>query len=79
MSGSLSWPSAVSVYQIWANQCADEPYAFFYQIYGGAMQFHLVAPTDIAAQIEGPAITDQSAYLIDPGANRYHRCVVALL
>ncbi len=79
MSGSLSWPNAVSVYQIWANQCADEPYAFFYQIYGGAMQFQLVAPTDIAVQIEGPAITDQSAYLIDPGANCYHRCVVALL
>ena len=52
---------------------------FFYQIYGGAVQFKLVAPTEIAAQIEGPAIADQISYLIDPGANRYHRCVVALL
>jgi hypothetical protein len=43
------------------------------------MQFQLVAPADIAAKIECPAIADQRAYLIDPGANRYHRCVVALL
>jgi hypothetical protein len=43
---------------------------FSYQIYGGAVQFQLVAPTDIAAKIEGPAIADQSAYLIDPSANR---------
>jgi len=43
------------------------------------MQFHFVAPTDIATKIEGPTIADQRAYLIDPGANRYHRCVVALL
>jgi hypothetical protein len=74
----LSWRNAVSVLQIWANQCADKPDASFYQIYGGAMQFQLVAPADIAAKIEGPAIADQRAYLIDPGANRYHRCVVAL-
>ncbi len=43
------------------------------------MQFQLVAPTDIAVTIEGPTIADQGAYLIDPGANRYRRCVVALL
>ena len=77
MSGLLSWRNAVSVYQISANQCADNPDAFFYQIYGGAVQFQLVAPTDIAAKIEGPAITDQSADLIDRGANCYHRCVGA--
>jgi hypothetical protein len=79
MSGPLSWRNAVSVYQIWANQRADEPYALFYQIYGGAVQFQLIAPTNIAAKIKGPAVADQSAYLIDPGANRYHRCVVAPL
>jgi hypothetical protein len=73
----LSWRNAVSVYQIRANQRADEPDALFYQVYGGAVQFQLVAPTDIAAKIEGPAIADQRAYLIDPGANRYHRWVVA--
>jgi hypothetical protein len=73
----LSWRNTVSVYQIWANQCADEPDALFYQIYGGAVQFQLVAPTDIAAKIKGPAIAYQSAYLIDSGANRYHRWFVA--
>ena len=35
------------------------------------MQFRLVAATDLAAKIEGSAIADQSAYLIDPGSNRY--------
>ena len=79
MSSQLSWRNAVSVRQIRANQCADELDALLYQIYGRSMQFQLVAATDIAAKIEGPAIPDQSAYLIDPGANRYHRCVVALL
>ena len=79
MSGQLSWRNAVSVHQIRANQCADKPDALLYQIYGRSMQFQLVAATDIAAQIEGPAIAHQSAYLIDPGTNRYHRCVVALL
>jgi hypothetical protein len=74
----LNWRNAISVYQIWANQCADEPDALFYQIYGGAVQFQLEATTDIAAKIERPAIADQSAYLIDRGANRYHRCVIAL-
>jgi len=73
MSRALSWRNAVSVYQIWANQYAGESDALFYQIYGGAVQFQLVAPTDIAAKIEGPAIADQSAYLIDSGAKRYHR------
>ena len=33
----LSCRNAVSVYQIWANQRADEPDALFYQVYGGAM------------------------------------------
>ena len=61
MSGLLSWRNAVNVYQIRANQCADKPDAFFYQIYGGTVQFLLVAPTDIAANIEGPAITGQGA------------------
>ncbi len=37
------------------------------------MQFELVAPTNIPTQIEGVAIADQSAHLIDPGPNRYHR------
>jgi hypothetical protein len=46
----LSWRNTVSVYQIRANQCADQPDALFYQIYGGAVQFQLVAPTDIAAR-----------------------------
>jgi hypothetical protein len=73
----LSWRNAVGVYEIWANQCANEPDALFYQIYGGTMQFQLVAATDIAAKIEGSALADQSAYLIDPGSNRYHRCAVA--
>ena len=31
--------NAVSVYQIRANQRADEPDALFYHVYGGAMQF----------------------------------------
>lgn len=79
MSSQLSWRNAVSVHQIRANQCANEPDALLYQIYGGSMQFQLVAATDIAAQIEGAAIADQSAYLIDPGTNRYHRYVVAPL
>lgn len=74
---SLSWCNAVSVHKIWANQCADEPNALLNEIDGSAMQFQLVAPTDIAAKVEGPAITDQSANLIDPGSNRYHRCAVA--
>ena len=43
------------------------------------MQFQLVAATDIAAKIEGSAIADQGAYLIDPGTNRHHRYVVAPL
>ena len=43
------------------------------------MQFQLVAATDIAAKIEGSAIADQGAYLIDPGTNRYRRYVVAPL
>ena len=77
MSSQLSWRNAVSVYEIWANQCANEPDALFYQIYGGSMQFQLVAAADIAAKIEGSAIADQGAYLIDPGPNRYHRCAVA--
>ncbi len=77
MSDQLSWRNAVSVHQIRANQCADEPDALLYQIYGGPMQFQLVAATDIAAKIEGAAIADQGAYLIDPGTNRYHRYVVA--
>ncbi len=38
------------------------------------MQFQLVAPTDIAAKIEGSAVTDQCANLIDPSTNRYHCC-----
>ena len=79
MSSQLSWRNAVSVHQISANQCADEPDALFYQIYGGTMQFQLVAATDIAAKIEGSALADQGAYLIDPGTNRYHRYVVAPL
>ena len=79
MSSQLSWRNAVSVHQIRANQCANEPDALFYHIYGGAMQFQLVAATDIAAKIEGSAIADQGAYLIDPGTNRYHRYVVAPL
>jgi hypothetical protein len=73
----LSCRNAVSVYQTRTNQSTDEPDALFYQVYGGTVQFQLKAPTDIAAKIEGPAIADQSAYLIDPGANRYHSCVVA--
>jgi hypothetical protein len=73
----LSWRNAVSVYQIRANQRANEPDAFFYQIYGGTVQLQLVAPTDIAAKIKGPAIAYQSAYLINSGANRYHRWFVA--
>ena len=77
MSSQLSWRNAVSVHQISANQCADEPDALFYQIYGGTMQFQLVAATNIAAKKEGSAVADQSAYLIDPGSNRYHRCAVA--
>ena len=79
MSSQLSWRNAVSVHQIRANQCADEPDAPFYQIYGGTMQFQLVAATDIAAKIEGSAIADQRAYLVDPRTNRYHRYVVAPL
>ena len=79
MSSELSWRNAVSVYQIRANQCADEPDALLYQIYGGLMQFQLAAATDIAAKIEGSAIADQGAYLIDSGTNRYHRYVVAPL
>jgi len=79
MSSQLSWRNAVSVHQIGANQCANEPDALLYQIYGGSMQFQLVAATDIAAKIEGSAIADQGAYLIDPGTNRYHRYVVAPL
>ena len=79
MSSQLSWRNAVSVHQISANQCADEPDALFYQIYGGTMQFQLVAATDIAAKIEGSAIADQRAYLVDPRTNRYHRYVVAPL
>ncbi|WP_435368447.1 hypothetical protein [Sphingomonas faeni] len=71
MSSQLSWRNAVSVHQIRANQCANEPDALLYQIYGGSMQFQLVAATDIAAKIEGSAIADQGAYLIDPGTNRY--------
>ena len=43
------------------------------------MQFQLVAATDIAAKIEGSAIADQGAYLIDPGTNRYDRYGVAPL
>jgi len=76
MSSQLSWRNAVSVHQIRTNQCADEPDALLYQIHGGSMQFQLVAATDIAAKIEGSAIADQGAYLIDPGSNRYHRYVV---
>ena|GEM_PF-5692562 len=53
----LSWRNAVGVYETWANQCANEPDTLFYQIYGGTMQFQLVAATDIAAKIEGPAIS----------------------
>lgn len=79
MSSPLSWRNAVSVHQIRANQCADEPDALLYQIYGGSMQFELVAATDIAAKIEGSAIADQGAYLIDPGTNRHHHYVVAPL
>ncbi len=79
MSGHLSWRNAVSVHQIRANQCADKPDALLYHIYGDSIQFQLVAATDIAAKIEGSAIADQSAYLIDPGTNRYHRYVVAPL
>ena len=79
MSSQLSWRNAVSVHQISANQCAEEPDALFYQIYGGTMQFQLVAATDIAAKIEGSAIADQRAYLVDPRTNRYHRYVVAPL
>ena len=79
MSSQLCWRNAVSVHQISANQCADEPDALFYQIYGGTMQFQLVAATDIAAKIEGSAIAHQGAYLIDPGTSRYHRYVVAPL
>jgi hypothetical protein len=74
----LSWGNAVSVYQIWANQCANEPDAFFNQVDGGTVQLQLVAPTDIAAKIEGPAIADQGAYLVDSGASRYHRCIISL-
>ncbi len=73
----LSWCDAVSVHKIWANQCADEPDAFLNKVDGSAMQFQLVAPTDIAAKLEDPAIADQSANLIDPGSNRYHRCAPA--
>ncbi len=54
----LSWRNAVSVDQIRANQCADEPDAPLYQIYGGSMQFQPVAATDIAAKIKGSAIAD---------------------
>ena len=79
MSSQLSWRNAVSVHQTRANQCTDEPDALLYQIYGGSMQFQLVAATDIAAKIEGSAIADQGAYLVDPGTNRYHRYVVAPL
>ena len=79
MSSQLSWRNAVSVHQIRANQCADEPDALLYQIYGGSMQFQLVAATDIAAKIEGSAIADQGAYLTDPGTNRFHCYVVAPL
>jgi hypothetical protein len=50
----LSWRNAVSVYQIWADQCADELDAFFNEVDGGTVQLQLVAPTDIAAKIEGP-------------------------
>jgi len=77
MSSQLSWRNAVCVHQIRANDCADEPDALLYQIYGGTMQFQLVAATNIAAKKEGSAVADQSAYLIDPGSNRYHRCAVA--
>jgi hypothetical protein len=73
----LSWCNPVGVYQTWANQRTAEPDALLYQIYGGAVQFQLVAPTNIAAKIEGSAISYQSANLIDPGSNRYHRCAVA--
>ncbi|WP_439144549.1 hypothetical protein [Sphingomonas faeni] len=73
----LSWRNAVGVYQIWANQRADDPNAFLNEIDGSEMQFQLVAPADITSEVEGPAISDQSTYLIDPGANRYHRCTVA--
>ena len=79
MFSQLSWRNAVSVHQIRANQCADEPDALLYQIYGGSMQFQLVAAADIAAKIEGSAIADQGACLIDPGTNRYHRYVVTPL
>lgn len=79
MSSHLSWRNAVSVHQIRANQCADEPDALLYQIYGGSMQFQLVAATDIAAKIERSAIADQGAHLIDPGSNRHYRYVVAPL
>jgi hypothetical protein len=77
--GLLRWRNAVSVYQIWANQCADEPDAFFNQVDRGTVQLQLVAPTDIAAKIKGPAIADQGAYLVDSGASRYHRCIISLL
>jgi len=73
----LSWCNAVSVHKIWANQCSDEPNAFLNEIDGSAMQFQLVASADIAAKVEGPAIADQSANLIDSGSNRYHCCAVA--
>jgi hypothetical protein len=79
MSSQLSWRNAVSVHQIRTNQCADEPDALLYQIYGGSMQFQLVAATDIAAKIEGSAVADQGAYLIDSSTNRYHGYVVAPL
>ncbi|WP_422663608.1 hypothetical protein [Sphingomonas sp. CFBP9019] len=73
----LSWRNAVGVYQIWTNQSADDPNAFLNEIDGSAMQFQLVAPTDITSEVEGPAISDQSTHFIDPGANCYHRCTVA--
>jgi hypothetical protein len=78
VDGLLNWRYAVSVYQIWANQCADEPDAFFNEVDRGTVQLQLVAPTDIAAKIEGPAIADEGAYLIDPSASRYHRCIISL-
>jgi len=70
----LGWRNAISVDQIRANQRADQPYALFYQIDRDAMQFEVVAPTNILTQIEGWAIADLSAHLIDPCPNRYHRC-----
>jgi hypothetical protein len=71
----LSWRNAVSVYQIWANQCADEPDAFFNEVDGGTVQLQLVAPTNIATKIEGPAIADQGAYLATIAASSLYHCV----